>query len=223
MMPSNPGSFLLRYGCAALTISVATVLRLLLDPALGNRSPFATFYFAVLLTASYVRFRPALVAVVLGAFCSTYFIIPPRGSFRIEARDQQVGMYLYLGTSLGIAILGGVMHTARQKAEDSAQVLGQQAALLDLNLVWTCGPDGWFEYLSPPWITYTGIAEPEQLGTGWLERVHPDDRPAVLREWQQAVKDETEYTIEFRIRRWDGVYRWFQTRARGHAAVCAGE
>jgi PAS domain S-box-containing protein len=43
-------------------------------------------------------------------------------------------------------------------------------------LVWTCGPDGKCDYLSPQWVRYTGAAEQEQLGFGWLDQLHPDDR-----------------------------------------------
>ena len=37
-------------------------------------------------------------------------------------------------------------------------------------LVWTCKPDGWCDYLSKQWLDYTGRPEPEQLGFGWLDR-----------------------------------------------------
>jgi len=80
------------------------------------------------------------------------------------------------------------------------------------NLVWTCRADGWCDFLSRQWIQYTGRPEQEQLGTGWAEQLHPDDRPHVQREWAAAVLHKTAFDMEFRIRRHDGVYRWFKTR-----------
>src|SRR5438093_7910127 len=114
----NPTSFwLLRYGSAVVSIGVATGVRILLDPVLGNQFPYATLFFAVLLTAWYGGFGPALAAVVLGAVSSAYFLIHPRGSFAVQGWDQQVGMVLYLATSLGIALLGGAMRAAERRAK----------------------------------------------------------------------------------------------------------
>jgi PAS domain S-box-containing protein len=80
------------------------------------------------------------------------------------------------------------------------------------NLVWTCRADGWCDYLSRQWVEYTGRPAEEQLGAGWADHVHPDDRPGVEREWALAVLRKTAYDAEFRLKRHDGVYRWFKTR-----------
>jgi PAS domain S-box-containing protein len=80
-------------------------------------------------------------------------------------------------------------------------------------LVWTCRADGLCDYLSPQWVAYTGIPEAEQLGSGWLEQLHPDDREPVFMAWNRAVANDTSFDVEYRIRRNDGVYRWFKTRA----------
>jgi PAS domain S-box-containing protein len=81
------------------------------------------------------------------------------------------------------------------------------------NLVWTCMANGWCDYLSRQWVEYTGRPATEQLGSGWADHLHPDDRPVVEREWALAVLHKTAYDVEFRLRRHDGVYRWFKTRA----------
>jgi PAS domain S-box-containing protein len=80
-------------------------------------------------------------------------------------------------------------------------------------LVWTCNPDGRCNFLSQQWITYTGRSEAEQLDYGWLDQVHPDDRDRLTTAWDEAVASGTLFDVEFRIRRADGVYRWFKTRA----------
>src|SRR5262245_47213755 len=80
-------------------------------------------------------------------------------------------------------------------------------------LVWTCRVDGLCDYLSPQWVEYTGIPEAEQLGFDWLQQLHPDDREPILMCWIQAMTNDTPFDAEFRIRRKDGVYRWFRTRA----------
>ena len=81
------------------------------------------------------------------------------------------------------------------------------------HLVWTCRPDGYCDFLSRQWVEYTGQAADEQLGSGWAEHVHPDDRERVRLEWEAATRRGDLFDAEFRIRRADGVYRWFRTRA----------
>ena len=80
-------------------------------------------------------------------------------------------------------------------------------------LVWTSGADGTWEYVGPQWMRYTGFPEAEQLGLGWARQLHPDDRPAVLVEWNRAVAAGTMFDGEFRIRRYDGIFRRFKWRA----------
>lgn len=80
-------------------------------------------------------------------------------------------------------------------------------------LVWTCKPDGACDYLSPQWVEYTGLAEAAQLGSAWLAQVHADDQPTLARAWSSAVGSGQPLDTEFRIRRHDGAYRWFKTRA----------
>jgi PAS domain S-box-containing protein len=80
-------------------------------------------------------------------------------------------------------------------------------------LVWTCLPDGRCDYLSRQWLAYTGVAEDSQLGLEWLSHeIHPDDRRRTLEAWINAVQDRAPYDVEYRIRRFDGAYRWFKTR-----------
>lgn len=80
-------------------------------------------------------------------------------------------------------------------------------------LVWTCRPDGFCDYLSPQWVRYTGIPESSQIGSGWLQQLHPLDRARVMERWEAVTTAVLPFEIEFRIRRADGTYRWFHTRA----------
>ena len=131
MMSQRSGSFLAPYGCAFLSVAVAIGARLLLNPVLGAQFPFATVFLAVLFTAWFGGFRPALAAVVLGALGSDFFLIPPRHNFALIGPDRQMGMALYVVTGLGIALLAGAMHAARLKAESDAESSRHHAALID--------------------------------------------------------------------------------------------
>jgi PAS domain S-box-containing protein len=80
-------------------------------------------------------------------------------------------------------------------------------------LVWTCRADGTCDYISPQFVAYTGIPEAKQLGFDWLRQVHPDDRESLFAAWNRTVATGEPFDVEYRIRRNDGVYRWFKTRA----------
>lgn len=80
-------------------------------------------------------------------------------------------------------------------------------------LVWTCTASGDCDFLSERWVQYTGIPEAPQLGQGWLEQVHPDDRAVLIERWQRSVGQRSPFAVEFRIRAADGSYRWFDTQA----------
>ncbi|MBX5458583.1 MAG: PAS domain S-box protein [Thermogemmatispora sp.] len=79
-------------------------------------------------------------------------------------------------------------------------------------IVWVANAQGLVEEDSPSWRAYTGQSFEEILGLGWLEAVHPDDRPGTLHVWSQALASGGFYEIEYRIRRYDGVYRTFWVR-----------
>ncbi len=140
-MSWNPGSLISRYGCACGSIALAIWGQLLLDPVIDMRFLCAPVFLAVLVTAWYGGFQPALAAVVLGAFASYFFFMPSRGSFVLASLDQQIGLILYyIFTGLGIALIAGSMHRARQRAESTAESVRRQAMLIDQThdavLVW---------------------------------------------------------------------------------------
>ncbi len=78
-------------------------------------------------------------------------------------------------------------------------------------LVWTSSADGLCDYLGPQWVAYTGIPEAGQLGYGWLEQIHPDDRERTVTSWKATAEIGLPLDMEYRLRRHDGVYRWFKT------------
>jgi PAS domain S-box-containing protein len=79
-------------------------------------------------------------------------------------------------------------------------------------LVWTARPDGYVDYQSTQFGEYFGIPEEKMLGWQWLELLHPDDRERTRLAWQAAIEQDSDYDLEVRLRRFDGVYRWFKTR-----------
>jgi PAS domain S-box-containing protein len=79
--------------------------------------------------------------------------------------------------------------------------------------VWTAKPDGMATWFNPRVYEYVGAAVGELDGRRWIKIIHPDDLSVALAAWVRALDIGDAYEIEFRLRRKDGVYRWFLGRA----------
>jgi PAS domain S-box-containing protein len=79
-------------------------------------------------------------------------------------------------------------------------------------LVWRAEDQGDWTWASPQWSVFTDQPERASHGSGWLDAIHPDDRDEVRSAWDRALKTG-EFDREYRIRRADGTYMWFATRA----------
>jgi two-component system cell cycle sensor histidine kinase/response regulator CckA len=80
-------------------------------------------------------------------------------------------------------------------------------------IAWTTRPDGGNTYLNQQWVDYTGMSLEESYGQGWTTSLHPDDQQAAWDAWNlSAANTGVPFTFETRLRRADGVYRWFLVR-----------
>lgn len=97
---------------------------------------------------------------------------------------------------------------AKEKLRESEQ---QFHTLTDAmpQMVWITRPDGWNTYFNQQWVDYTGMTLAESHGHGWNKPFHPDDRQRAWDAWQHAIKTDGIYSIECRLRRADGIYRWW--------------
>src|SRR6202167_6250663 len=95
-----------------------------------------------------------------------------------------------------------------QKSEDN---LRQVIDTLP-TLVWCTRPDGSTEFLNKRWHDYTGCSPEESRVHGWQPTVHPEDLPRVIAKGQELLTSGQPGEVEARIRRHDGVFRWFLMR-----------
>src|SRR4030095_4360234 len=79
-------------------------------------------------------------------------------------------------------------------------------------IAWCKLPDVWNEFVNQRWQDYTGIPEDEARGRGWQAAVHPDDLPKLTEKWAEIVASGKGGEFEGRLRRRDGVFRWFLAR-----------
>jgi PAS domain S-box-containing protein len=85
---------------------------------------------------------------------------------------------------------------------------------------WSADPAGRFTYVSPSTLAFLGSAS-EELNVsedddefGWRRIVHPDDYDRIAARWRHCLKTGDHYDTEHRLRRADGVYRWFRNSGR---------
>src|SRR5207247_7045008 len=79
-------------------------------------------------------------------------------------------------------------------------------------LAWCNSPDGPNEFLNKRWHEYTGRSHEESTGWGWQAAFHPEDVPPMMKKWRTLLASGEPGEIEARLRRHDGVYRWFLIR-----------
>lgn len=76
-------------------------------------------------------------------------------------------------------------------------------------LLWMCDTDGLCDFVSPSWLVFTGREAGQELGAGWLDRVHPDDLQALRHQLDEALREQQPFRLLYRLQRADGIYRWF--------------
>ncbi|MEO8287585.1 MAG: PAS domain S-box protein [Chloroflexota bacterium] len=75
-------------------------------------------------------------------------------------------------------------------------------------LVWRSGLDAKCNYFNKTWLNFTGRSLEQELGDGWIDGIHPDDRDHCLETYLGASYAREPFVMEYRLRRHDGEYRW---------------
>ena len=101
---------------------------------------------------------------------------------------------------------------AVQAALRDSQARFEAVADLVPDLLWRVGPDAQADWFNRRWSEFTGQAEREALGKGWVECLHADDRPVARAHWRHAADTGQAFVQELRLRRDDGAFRWHLVR-----------
>ena len=176
------------------------------DNALVTGPPHVRFYAGAPLVSS--------EGVPLGALC---VLAPdPREGL---TRFQRDGM-----TLLAKAAMGRLddRRAAREQAMAEAEARRTLEAsdlrfrtLADTmpQMVWSTLPDGYHDYFNARWYEFTGTPVGTTDGEGWNDMFHPEDQDRAWALWRHSLDTGEPYTIEYRLRHFDGTYRWVLGRA----------
>ncbi|MEY4514008.1 MAG: hypothetical protein RLZZ450_6130 [Pseudomonadota bacterium] len=79
-------------------------------------------------------------------------------------------------------------------------------------LAWNALPDGYIDFYNRRWYEYTGTTFEKMQGWQWTSVHDPEKVEEVSKRWQASLDSGEPFEMEFRLRRHDGVFRWFLTR-----------
>jgi diguanylate cyclase (GGDEF)-like protein/PAS domain S-box-containing protein len=148
------------------------------------------------------QYRRALADNVMVAFEGFFELLGTHFSVRVHPSEQGLAVYFIDVTESkrAAAALRGSEAEFRTLADAMPQI------------VWTAQPDGQNMYINQQWLSYTGRAT-EESQHSWSESFHPEDREPAVESWKRAIETGGTYSIESRLRRADGAYRWWLIRA----------
>jgi PAS domain S-box-containing protein len=78
-------------------------------------------------------------------------------------------------------------------------------------MVWMSGTDAMSTFFNRAWLDFRGRTLNQELGNGWTEGLHPDDRDLCLETYLKAFTARTPFIVQYRMQRADGEYTWVET------------
>src|ERR1700688_3287565 len=146
---------------------------------------------------------------VLGTFCLYY--AEPRSANDADLRLIEGADHIAV-----IAIEGERSQEALRSA--FKQIRNSEARLRKIidtipTLAWCTLPDGTGIFWNRRWYEYTGLSLEVVRGWGWQDAIHPEDLKEITDKWLGFLAAGQSGEVEGRLRRFDGVYRWFLFRA----------
>lgn len=94
----------------------------------------------------------------------------------------------------------------RFTAEERFRLLADAAPLM----IWVSGPDALCNYFNRAWLEFRGRSLEQEIGNGWTEGLHPDDRDLCLETYLKSFSARQAFRMEYRLRRFDGEYCWVE-------------
>ncbi len=134
---------------------------------------------------------------------------------RIEGLEAGADDYLIKPFSWRelLARVEGHIRLSRMRHKNRAALRASEARFRTMAdsapvLIWISGPEKQFTWFNEKWLAFVGRTMAEVLGSGWTENIHPDDFAHCLKTYNRSFENREPFSIEARLQRHDGVYRW---------------
>jgi len=195
---------------------VAALMRAILFRFVGTAIPFLTFFPAVILASLWGGTRAGVAVSLLSLLLAPIWM-----SSGSEALDRVDWLNLFFFALTCALIVWAVRraHSSQLRSIELGLKLEETEArfrhLADNipQLAWMARPDGHIFWYNRRWFEYTGTTEEEMDGWGW-QKVHDSERlPEVMATWRHSLETGLPWEDTFPLRRSDGVFRWFLSRA----------
>jgi len=79
-------------------------------------------------------------------------------------------------------------------------------------LIWRANTEALCDYFNDRWLSFRGRNMEQEYGNGWAEGVHPDDFDRCIKIFLTSFGNRAVFEMEYRLMRYDGVYRWIFDR-----------
>ncbi len=209
-----------RYSLALLSVAIALMMRIAMQPLYGEENPYRSMWLAVVYCAWFCGVGPSILAIITGVIGVWYFILEPEFVFsRLDSR-QLLGAAGFVVFALAIVALGEAnRRSIAKRLAVEEELIRSEQQFRDLansipELCWMAHPDGYRFWYNERWHQFTGTT-PDQVGTiDWTRFHHPDHLPITMTRWQHAIRNGEEMESEFPLRGADGQYHWFLSRMR---------
>ncbi|GAA4413286.1 hypothetical protein GCM10023187_41400 [Nibrella viscosa] len=129
--------------------------------------------------------------------------------------DEQRQPVRFIGTAVDTTAQKEAEELASQKNSELLDLLKEFTFVTDFmpQMVWATQADGYHDFYNKRWYDFTGLTYEETKDKGWSLVLHPDDYERTWQVWKHSLDTGVLYQIEYRMRRYDGEYRWFLARA----------
>ncbi len=198
-------------------------------------SPFVWFLFfpTVFFTARLLGFWAGILSTVVSTAIVWYFFIPTQYSWAIDSTYHFYTVIIFMVMGYFFSDSQEKLKKANKLLEDNldetkrsnieiTRLYKENLALDEIKfatlanslpqIVWATNADGSNIFFNDEWMRYTGLSLAESLGAGWNKPFHPDDQAKAWAAWENAVTNRNTYSLECRLRRSDGEYRWWLIR-----------
>jgi PAS domain S-box-containing protein len=234
------------YAVAVLSVAMAIIAAELITRLLHAEAIASSMLCAVIFAAWFGGFGPALLAITLTLLAFHYYLVPPINSFALKHNPFAVGisevprLILFSVTSLFVAFMISAQRKATEtlrRSRDDLQVAIEDQKRIEAALrrseaylaesqhlshtsswAWNVRRREWAYRSAEVYHLFGFDSEKDPLSPqSFQDRILPEDRDLVTEMARQAVREKTDFEVNFRIDLPDGPTRY--VRSVGHPLV----